>query len=215
MSKFVLTLLLLIVLLPAAHAQVQAPADSQVTNVASSADKPYWNQHWRDSVNSYQGRLKSYHNEIVSYDLAFAFSFFPFASELFLTDQVPKAAVFFFARTAGAASALVGTLGLVRGQGSALKNVVMVIIGVAVYVIFKITEINEVQRDVSHINERLVDDFQIATADIDTASIRYPVRQWPRWVTDPPPARHPQSAQDVLKESIDAKSVSLGILVPF
>ncbi len=215
MSKLVLTLFLLIVALPVAHGQEVRSVDSLVTKVAAPADTLYWNQHWRDSVNAYNGRLKAYQNEIVSYDLAFAFSFFPFVSEYFITNQVPKGAVFFFARTAGAASTLVGTLGLARGQGSALKNVVMIIIGVAAYVFFKIAEINDVQKDVSHINERLVDDFQIATADLDTASIRYPVRQWPHWVTEPPPARHPQSAQDALRQPIDAKSVNIGIQVPF
>ncbi len=215
MTKLVLSMLLMFACLSAARGEDLRPIDSQTSHVSAPVDSLYMSKQWRDSVNAYHGRLGAYHNELDSYDLARSLSFFPFAAEIFLTKQVPKAAVFFFARTAGAASTLVGTLGLLRGQGSALKNVVLVIVGVAAYVFFKITEINDVQHDISHINERLVDDFQIATNDIDTGSIRYPVRQWPLWVTQPPPARQPRSSQDVLSEAAQAKHLSVGIQVPF
>jgi hypothetical protein len=215
MTKFVLSMLLLFVSLSVARAGELKPIEGQTSQFSAPTDSLYWSKQWRDSVNAYHGRLAAYEHELVSYDLAFAFSFLPFAADLFVTKNIPKAAVFFFARTGGAAATLVGTLGLVRGTGSALTNVVLVILGVATYVFFKITEINSVQHDVSRINERLVDDFQIATPDIDSGSIRYPVRQWPAWVTQPPAPRQPRSAQDVTSGSADVKALSVGIQVPF
>ena len=237
MKKFAVWIVLVVAAFsaaPAAHAAKEPHVRSATALLSSEllssrqsieVDSPYWNKHYRDSVNYYQGRLAAYHQEILSYDLAFAFSFLPFAAEFFLTKHTAKAGLYFFARTAAVAAMAIGTVGLIRAQGSEVVNVVYVAAGVAAYVFFKIAEMTEVQHDVSHFNESLVSEYRIATPDIDSGSIRYPVHQWPAWITTAPPARQPRSAHEVIRQNMTdddratggtaPSHIQLGVQIPF
>ena len=164
-----------------------------------AVDSPYWNKQWRDSAIEYHQRLVRYRGTLLGYDNTFLLSLLPFAAEAGATGNVAKGALFFFARVAGGGAALTGALGLIKDQGSSLKNVVLTILGVAGYIFFKITEINDVQHDVSIHNEDAVAENHIALDDVEPGSIRYPERSWPNWVTAAPPTRKPLPASDVFR----------------
>lgn len=179
-------------------------------------DSPYWSQHWRDSANEYQARLFRYRQEVIDYDQAFLFSWVPLAAESNYTGQVAKGAVFFFARAVSGIAVLDGILGITRGQGSTLQNVIFVIAGVVGYIFFKVTEMDDVQHDVSSVNESLVSKWHIATDDIDSSSIRYPKEHWPDWVTSRPVARAPQSPQPTIQSmQSPANALGLNVNIPF
>jgi hypothetical protein len=189
--------------------------NSSSQDVFVSHDSAYWSQHWRDSVNEYQGRLLSYQLEVLSYGNAFLLSLVPLAAESFYTGHIGKGALFLFGRAISGIAALDGVLGITKGQGSSLKNVILVIAGVVGYVFFKVSEVSDVQHDVSTINESLVSKWNIATNDIDSSSIRYPKHDWPSWVTTRPPARSPESPLSVIHNEQAPKSLELRFSVPF
>jgi hypothetical protein len=163
---------------------------------------------WRDSVNNYAYRVNAYRQENLSYDWGMLFSFFPVAGEAYV-DNTSKGFVYLGERVAAVALGTVGLIRLVRSDRTSIVDVGIIVVGVVGYAVLKYLEIRDVQHEVSRINEELVEKFAINVNDIDTASIRYPNKSWPRWVTERPPARRPHSAQDAIQNPVSDGSSTI------
>jgi hypothetical protein len=185
---------------------------------AAAVDTPsYWSTKWRDSVAEYHYRRGAYRNEVLSYDQAFTYSLFPFAAELVYTHQLAKGSLFFFGRAAGLTLTTAGIIRISRVQGSTLGNVVLLFAGAAAYLFFKVTEIVDVQHDVSRINERLAKKWEMALSDVEPGSIRYPEGEWPSAVTQSPGPRHPESGREAIRVPVptEGQFLQLNFGIPF
>lgn len=161
----------------------------------------YWSKAWRDSVTDYERRLTSYRMEHYSYDWARMFSFLPVMGE-FYVDRTAVGVRNVAMRVAALAVSAVGTIRLTRGYSGTEWNIGMIAAGLIGWGYLKFSEMSEVVHLVSERNEDLVEKWQIATPDIEPGSIRYPRKQWPDWVTTPPPPREPQNAREAVDRPI-------------
>ena len=146
----------------------------------------YLNKAWRDSVANYRGRVEAYHQELDSYDWGMTFGMLPVAGEAYV-GKLGTGLLYSGARGAALAVGTVGAIRLIGGKPSIATDLGMIGAGLVGYVALKLLELANIRHEVSHQNERLVQEFDIATPDIMPHSIRYPTRQWPDSVTSWPP----------------------------
>ena len=163
-------------------------------------DSVYWDPAYRDSVNNYAYRLNAYQFEILNYDLGFTLSMLPVLGQWYV-DNTMKGIVYSGARAGALAVSTIGVAGLFT-KGNDWRDAGFAVGGLLVYGILKYLDISDVQHAISRNNEHIVEKFNIATEDIQPTSIRYPEKEWPDWVTTPPPAREPQPHREIFDKPI-------------
>ena len=193
-------------------------SSAQFIAPAPKVDSPYLSKAWRDSVNNYAFRKEAYHQEYYSYDWAMLFACFPVLGENFV-NQPMKGIEFSAVRLGLVGAATVGTVRLIKGSSNTPLNIGLLAGGIVGYVLVKWLEITDVMHTVSHLDEDLVEKFQIATPDIIPGSIRYPRKEWPDWVTTPPPAREPVRAREAIDKPLpnpmESQPLRMDLSFPF
>ncbi len=150
-------------------------------------DSPnYWNKAWRDSVANYRGRVEAYHQEFLSYDWGMTFGMLPVAGEAYV-GKMGTGIEYSAARAAAVALGVVGAVRFIGGKPNFGLNLGMIAAGLFGYVGLKLSELADIRHTVSERDEALVEKYRIEIPDIEPHSIRYPTKQWPRWVTSWPP----------------------------
>jgi hypothetical protein len=200
-----------------AHAQIREPEYYQ----GARYDSVYWDPAYRDSVANYTYRLHAYRFEILNYDLGFTLSMLPVLGQWYVGNTT-KGIVYSGARAGALAVSTIGVAGLFT-KGNDWRDAGMAVGGLVLYGVLKYLDIMDVQRAISRNNEYIVEKFSIATEDIEPTSIRYPEKEWPAWVTEPPPAREPQPHREIFDKPIpslpETRGTSdhyrIGLSIPF
>ncbi len=158
----------------------------------------YLSKPWRDSVVNYEGRLATYRQELYSYDLGMTFGVLPVLGESYVGNRGAGIG-YLVGRVTALAISVVGAVRLGESKPYVGLNVGTLFGGLAGWVALKFSELADIRHTVSERTENLVEQWHIATPDIEPHSIRYPTKDWPEWITSPPEARHPRNARDVDK----------------
>lgn len=199
---------------PVATASAVLEVDSvkrSLTGNGVRIDSPYFSARWRDSVANYQGRMLMYHEESLDYDLGFGLSFLPYIGSYY-ANHGSQGLTFAAERLGAVAIGGFGTYRFVTSSTIRPLDIGLAVLGIGAYIYLKVTEIQDVQHEISETNEMLVEKYQIATEDITPGSIRYPTRQYPEWVTGRrSPAREPRNAREAIEVAIPAKQNGLQI----
>ena len=165
-------------------------------------DSPwYMNKAARDSAATYRGHVEAYHQEFYSYEWAHTFAMLPVAGEWYV-DKTSTGIRYSVARALAVALSTVGTVRTIKGSPNLGLNIGMIAGGIIGYFWLKADEISDVMHTTSERNEALVEKWGIKEPDIMPGSIRYPIRQWPDWVTKGPEAREPQKAREAVDKPL-------------
>jgi len=175
-----------------------------VANPATDSPE-YWNKTWRDSVTQYRGRVEAYHQEFYSYDWAMTFTVPPVVGGVaggWYVDKLKTGMVFSAAEIACIVAPVWGIVRFAVGKPTIGLNAGLIVGGVLGFFGVKWWEISNYQHTVSERDEALVEKYRIEIPDITPSSIRYPTKEWPRWITETPEERHPQNAREAIDEPL-------------